>query len=213
MDTIDWIDNVLSWSCGLGAIVTFAVLLSGIWHGLQRSTGRTAGRVPGLLRRPLFYLVASAGYIGLCYWLWQPIPLFLSRYGRVIAVLVGGLVFFAGLALVLWGRLALGKLYFVSSMMGAQVFADHRLVTGGPYALVRHPIYLGVLFSGLGGILLYRTWTMIFVALTALGLALRARREEQVLAAEFGEEWQAYCRRVPAFLPRVSGLIRPKNKK
>ncbi len=90
--------------------------------------------------------------------------------------------------------------------LGAQLFAGHRLVTGGPYGLVRHPMYLGILFTGLGGILLYRTWTLAFIALTGIGLVLRARREEQVLAAEFGQAWQDYCRRVPVFFPRIFRL-------
>ena len=50
---------------------------------------------------------------------------------------------------------------------------------------------------------LYQTWTMVFLALHFPGLAVRARREEQVLAEEFGDEWQDYCRRVPRWLPRL----------
>jgi len=36
-----------------------------------------------------------------------------------------------------------------------------------------------------------------------LGLVLRARREEQALADEFGEQWEEYCRRVPGWIPRI----------
>lgn len=92
-------------------------------------------------------------------------------------------------------------------------------MTSGPYALVRHPMYLGILLTGLGGILLYRTWTLVFIALTGMGLVLRARREEQVLAAEFGQAWQDYCLRVPVFSPRIfrlshkKGAIRKKGRK
>lgn len=53
-----------------------------------------------------------------------------------------------------------------------------------------------------GGILLYRTWTFVFMLSHCLALVLRARREEALLAAHFGEEWTRYARRVPAWIPR-----------
>jgi protein-S-isoprenylcysteine O-methyltransferase Ste14 len=109
--------------------------------------------------------------------------------------------YFFGLGMVLWGRLALGKMYFVSSSLGVQLQKDHELVTHGLYALVRHPMYLGILMVGLGGILLYRTWTLVFVSLNFPVLLLRAKREEEALGEEFGEEWMKYRRRVPAWLP------------
>jgi protein-S-isoprenylcysteine O-methyltransferase Ste14 len=93
-------------------------------------------------------------------------------------------------------------MFNVSSGFGVQLYADQRLITRGPFAIVRHPMYLGVLIAALGAILIYRTWTPVFAALNFLGLIYRARREEQILAAEFGEQWAAYCRNVPAWIPR-----------
>ena len=187
---------------GLTLLATLAVIFYGLWRGLRRPVGRTAGRPPELLRKPAFYIFAGLGYFGLCSWLWRPITLALSPPAQIVALIVGTLLFFPGLGLVLWGRLALGRLYFVSSSLGAQLYAGHRLVTHGPYALLRHPMYLGILLVGLGGILIYHTWTMVFVALNFLGLLVRAWREEQVLAAEFGAQWDEYCRRVPRWIPR-----------
>jgi protein-S-isoprenylcysteine O-methyltransferase Ste14 len=115
---------------------------------------------------------------------------------------LGSLLFFPGLAFTLWGRLALGKNYFVSTGFGAQLFADHQLVTRGPYAIVRHPMYTGIFLAALGSLLIYCTWTTLLFACFSPALAVRARREETALAAEFGEQWADYCRRVPPFFPR-----------
>jgi len=188
---------------GLAALfATLVVLVSGLWRGTRRLPGRESGQPPGLMRTRTFYVLASTGYFGLCYRLWRPIPIALGRPARAGAVALGSLFYFSGLALVAWGRLALGAMYNVSSSFGAQLFADHRLVTHGPFAVVRHPMYLGILLVGWGGLLLYRTWTFAFVLLHFPALLIRARREEQVLAATFGEQWADYCRRVPAWKPQ-----------
>jgi protein-S-isoprenylcysteine O-methyltransferase Ste14 len=104
---------------------------------------------------------------------------------------------------VLWGRLALGKNYFVSTGFGAQLFAGHQLVTDGPFAIVRHPMYSGLVLAALGALLIYSTWTTLLFVCFAPLTCFRARHEEAALAAEFGENWREYRRRVPAFLPRL----------
>ncbi len=193
---------------GAATLVVLAVIFAGLWRGRRRPAGRVSGAAPKVLRHPVFYLVSGVLYIGLCYALWIPLPISLSPASRVVFMAIGAAVFFSGLALVLWGRLTLGQMYNVSTSLGAQLYAGHQLVTRGPFAIVRHPMYLGILLVGSGGILLYRTWTFVFIAANFVGLLARARREEQALAAEFGEAWQAYRRRVPGFLPR----LRPKRR-
>lgn len=204
MLTLIWIERGLGWIGGFAALGTLSVIFLGLWRGIRQPPGRTTGRLPGMLRSPSFYVLASIGYFGLCALLWKPLPLHLSPPARILALSLGALFYFTGLSLVFWGRLTLGNLYFVSSSLGSQLFAEHRLITRGPYALVRHPMYLGIMLTGAGGLLLYRTWTFILVLITGLGTILRARREEAALAAEFGEEWQEYCRRVPGWWPSLS---------
>ncbi|MCL5994876.1 MAG: isoprenylcysteine carboxylmethyltransferase family protein [Chloroflexi bacterium] len=192
---------------GMAVLLTLSTIFAGLWRGWRHPLGRALGAVPRMLRTPVFYLVAGVLYFGLCAVMWLPLPIELSPAIRIVSLVVGALLFFSGLALVLWGRLTLGRLYNVSYSFGVQLYADHRLITHGPFAIVRHPMYLGILLTGLGGILLYRTWTLVFLAANFLGLLIRARREEQALAAEFGKAWQDYCRRVPGFVPRI-GLKR-----
>jgi protein-S-isoprenylcysteine O-methyltransferase Ste14 len=191
------------WAGGLLTLATLSLIFHGIWRGTGRPAGTGVGWSVGLLRSPLFYLLASSLFFGVCVLLWRPIPVSLSAPGRLAALIFGSLLFFPDLGLAVWGRLALGRMYFVSTGMGAQLFADHRLVTHGPYAIVRHPMYVGLSVAMLGGLLLYQTWTWVALLLLPLGLWRRAGREEQALAAGFGEAWQAYCRRVPAFVPRL----------
>ncbi len=82
------------------------------------------------------------------------------------------------------------------------MFADHQLITSGPFAYVRHPMYLGFFLAVLGGLLLYQTWTMFIFLLCSPVFVKRAQREEEALISVFGEEYEAYRRKVPAFFPR-----------
>lgn len=200
---LDQLNIVVSWLGGVFALVTLLVIITGIWHGVRRPTGTTIGISPGLLRSPLVYIVALVIFISVCYLLWCPLPVTLPPVLRVLTLAIGGLLYLPGMAFVLWGRLALGEMYFVSTGFGAQLFARHRLITEGPYSIVRHPMYAGLSIAVMGGLLLYQTWTMVMLLILPLGLSIRARREEQVLVLEFGEEWQEYCKRVPAWIPHL----------
>jgi protein-S-isoprenylcysteine O-methyltransferase Ste14 len=95
----------------------------------------------------------------------------------------------------------LGKHWSVA----ARLVEGHTLVTDGPYRVVRHPIYAanfglllatGLAFSRLGPLLLasFAFW---------IGSVIRVRGEERLLREAFGEEYEAYARRVPALFPRL----------
>jgi protein-S-isoprenylcysteine O-methyltransferase Ste14 len=198
---LDTVEQWVRWIGAADTLVTLAVVLLGLARSLTRPRGRAIGRANQMLRLPT-YLLISIGYFGLWYLLWKPIPIALSPAVRIVALALGALLLFPGLGLVLWGRLVLGKMYNVSSALGAQLYADQQLITHGPYAIVRNPMYVGIIAATLGGLLIYRTWSLVF-ALTFFGLVIRARREEEALSAEFGAAWEAYCQRVPAWLPHT----------
>jgi len=89
----------------------------------------------------------------------------------------------------------------------------HRLITAGPYQYVRHPIYLGFILLHIGVTLALSNW-IIFIAYNSglfILLLERIPREEQVLHAYFGPEWEAYAdsrgRLIPHFLNH-----HPRNK-
>ena len=104
-----------------------------------------------------------------------------------------------GFALYFWARLHLGRMW--SSAITLKT--DHRVIDTGPYALVRHPMYTGILFaawataaldgSGLAG-----------AGLMTFGYYLKARREERLLTAELGAPYESYRHLVPMLLPRLT---------
>ncbi|MFQ6059099.1 MAG: methyltransferase family protein [Anaerolineae bacterium] len=119
--------------------------------------------------------------------------------------MVGLGLFLVGVLLVLWARWTLGAMYGVSTSCAVQLKERHRLIQHGPYALVRHPMYLGYWLLLAGVALIYRTWSpLLFLAMFVPAFYRRAQREEQALEAMFGAEWQAYAARVPMFVPRWS---------
>ncbi len=210
----DELEPIVRWAGGVLAYTALAIVFYGIWRGARRPSGRTSGRAAGWLRSALFYFLATAGFLVISTYFWRPLPLDVPPGGRLICLAAGALIYFPGLAFLLWARLTLGKMYFVSTSFGAQLYADHRLVSRGPFAIVRHPMYLGLVTAALGSLLLYQTWTALAYAAFAPFVLLRARREELALSAEFGEQWQEYCRRVPALFPRLrrrGGMDRSKG--
>jgi protein-S-isoprenylcysteine O-methyltransferase Ste14 len=94
-------------------------------------------------------------------------------------------------------------MYNISLSTGAQLYAGHRLVTRGPFAIVRHPMYAGAILGAVGALLIYRTWTIVLILAHFLLFLVCSRREEEALAADFGAEWMAYYRRVPGWIPRL----------
>jgi protein-S-isoprenylcysteine O-methyltransferase Ste14 len=105
----------------------------------------------------------------------------------------------AGFAFAWWARLYLGRLW--SSSVTRK--ADHRIVDTGPYAIVRHPIYTGLLLSAFATTLQVGAARAVVGALFfLLGFWIKARLEERFLSEQLGEaEYGAYRRRVPMLLP------------
>ena len=198
---IQLLESIIQWLGGLFAYSTLALVLYGVWRGTQRKAGRTTGRTGHFLRSFWFYLVSAGLFFSIGYFGWKPLPWVLPPSARFWMVIVGALLYFPGMAFTLWGRLALGKNYFVSTGFGAQLFEDHQLITSGPFAIVRHPMYVGLILAAMGAVAIYMTWTTLYFALFAPLTLVRAKREEHALAEEFGEQWRDYCKRVPAFIP------------
>jgi protein-S-isoprenylcysteine O-methyltransferase Ste14 len=130
-------------------------------------------------------------------------PLFPNQYrlwnlgwdGQWVLVILAVL----GLIFSWWARLYLGRLW--SSSVTRK--ADHHIVDSGPYAIVRHPIYTGILAA------IFATAAMKGAPLSLMGaivmtygFATKARLEERFLREQLGAEaYDSYRRRVPTLIP------------
>jgi protein-S-isoprenylcysteine O-methyltransferase Ste14 len=119
--------------------------------------------------------------------------LLLASSGAVLGV--------AGTAVVGKSRVALGPAWsFVPR-------ADQGtgLVTTGPYRLVRHPIYFGLLLFAMGEALAFASWPAVMIVLSVIvpTFAWRARAEGKLLARTFGERYTAYRQRTKMIIPHV----------
>lgn len=86
----------------------------------------------------------------------------------------------------------------------AEVRPDTRLITSGPFGLVRHPMYLSIILLWAGATLALLSWLMaVGTAVLIPAFHLRARAEEALLTRHFGDAYTSYAARVPMLWPRL----------
>ncbi len=113
---------------------------------------------------------------------------------------VGLCLYVLGFLLMHFAEARLGKHF----TMEVSVHAGQTLVTDGPYRLIRHPRYLGIMIFSLGLSLVFRSWIALFcTAATKLVLLWRIHDEEEFMQREFGTEWEAYTRTSRRLVPGV----------
>ena len=79
---------------------------------------------------------------------------------------------------------------------------DHELIVEGPYRIVRHPIYTGVLAGLIGTAFAVGEWrALLGVAIAAAAFWRKLRIEESVMRRQFGEAYARYAEHVPALVP------------
>jgi protein-S-isoprenylcysteine O-methyltransferase Ste14 len=204
---IDSAEHIVRIAAVAGLLTAWVVSGTEAFRSRQRPAGRGVGLAPRL-GALASYLLAAIPYFTVWIVLWDPIPGTPSGPARVTALFVGAVLGSAGLTLYTWGRLTLGRMYNVSSAFGTELYADHRLIRDGPFRYVRHPMYVGIGLAAIGGLLVFRTWTMVFAVASVPTLGIKARHEDRLLAAQFGKDWHEYADRVPAFWPHHRALGR-----
>ncbi len=142
----------------------------------------TAYAVVWFFRRPTAYLL--------------PLP------GIVFDIFIGVITCILATASV-WMLIAAVKTLGKQWAVAARVVEGHQLITHGPYARVRNPIYSGMFGMMIATGLAWSTWYGVAVAaiLFWYGTVIRVRIEENLLRETFGAEFDAYAKRVPSLIP------------
>lgn len=185
----------------MSPVLAFSIIWIGwlvSWLAAALWASRAAKRLP--MRDELIYRSLTVTGALLIFW----------RFGRgdevgrlwTVLPVPGWLLFavaMAGLAFTWWARLHLGPLWSGNVTRKA----DHRIIDTGPYGLVRHPIYTGLMVA-LYATALYDGTVFALVGALVLTVAfyIKARLEERFLSDELGtENYGQYKRRVPMLVP------------
>jgi protein-S-isoprenylcysteine O-methyltransferase Ste14 len=111
---------------------------------------------------------------------------------------LGAAITIAGLLFAIWARVHLGRNWSRS----VTIKQDHELITTGPYGVVRHPIYTGILTGFLGmAIAMSQVRGFIVFVLIFLVLWIKLSIEEQWMRSQFGETYATYAHKTAALVP------------
>jgi protein-S-isoprenylcysteine O-methyltransferase Ste14 len=172
-----------------------------LYWQIRRANTKTTQRIePGASRilRSVLCLIAIAlllipamriplSWLYLQLW---PVGLWLFWLGAAVTI--------AGLLFAVWAREHLGRNW----SSAVTIKQGHELITTGPYGVVRHPIYTGILIGFLGmGIALSQVRGFIVLALFFLAFWMKLRREEQWMRSQFGEVYVTYAHQTAALVP------------
>jgi protein-S-isoprenylcysteine O-methyltransferase Ste14 len=190
--------------------MSFASLFEGVWllwllyWGISAIGVKSAVRVESGVSRFLKYwlpiIVAIVLLLNEHDWLHGTVLTERFVPAQLWIVWLGFALTVAGLAFTCWARAILGRNW--SGVV--QLKQDHELIVRGPYSLVRHPIYTGLLLAFLGTAMAIGEWRALLAAVI-IGLSFwrKLRMEERWLCELFGEQYRDYMHRVKALVPWV----------
>ena len=111
---------------------------------------------------------------------------------------LGAVLTVAGLLFTVWARVHIG-----SNRSGVvTVKENHELIQSGPYGIVRHPIYTGLLVAFVGSAIARGEWRgVIAVVIVLWAFSRKLQTEERYMREQFGDAYRTYSERVPALIP------------
>ncbi len=114
--------------------------------------------------------------------------------------IAGAALVLAGMLFCVWARVILGTNWSGT----VTIKEDHQLIQNGPYQIVRHPIYTGLLIALLGTAFVFGL-ARCFMGVLVVGLALwlKSQTEERFMLQQFGEQYAHYRKEVRALIPFV----------
>ncbi len=186
-------------------VFVYRFLFPAMWTGWALSWWALSVNVKATIRRES--VLSRCLYVGplivAVFLLWGPsLPLSLLRLRflpqTVWTFWVGSILTATGLVFAVWARMHLG-----ANWSGTiTIKKDHELITSGPYAIVRHPIYAGILLAFMGSATACGEFRGIpAIVLVFWALLYKLRREERWMREQFREAYEVYSRRVAALIP------------
>lgn len=189
--------TLLQWPPGMLVAIALICLFSIAWSIAAKDSAPTQSSESTWSRR--LHLIVLNGAVLL---LILPVPGLTRRFLPVSRVLTGlGLALeIAGILFAFWARRHLG-----SNWSGeVRIATGHQLVRSGPYKHLRHPIYTGVLGMYAGTMLVSgQLHALIAVVIITVAYWRKLRLEEEILAVNFGDAWDAYRRETWALVPQL----------
>lgn len=135
------------------------------------------------------YLQYSVGFLSIKLW---PNTLAIKILADVVT--------FIGLLIMLWARKTLDRNWSANIVLKE----NHELITSGPYAFVRHPIYTGLSLMVLGVVLYVNTLAFtIFFILFFFGAYYKAKKEEKLLTSYFKDKYVEYMKKTKVLIPYI----------
>lgn len=177
----------------------------GVWMCLEfwvwiRESGGTAGQNRD--RGSKIWVIASV-WIGIygAFALMYSAPSGAIRHGALVWFGIGIALIYLGVALRFWAIRTLGR-FFRTSVI---IQGEHRMITSGPYRVVRNPSYTGAVITAIGIGLAMSNWFSLvaFVGLMLFGYWRRIAVEQEALAEHFGQPYRDYIARTWALIPFV----------
>ena len=185
----------MSLSLQLGLVYLISELLLTVTRRSRSRTGTKQDRSTlGVIWMVILVSIAAGVYVAM-YWPAAALP-----YGRMFAF-VGVFLFVAGLLLRWWAIITLGRFFTVD----VTIEKDHELVERGPFRVVRHPSYTGVLLAFVGFALSLHNWAALLIMLLPIFAAFirRMNVEEDALSRALGSRYADYMRRTKRLVPFV----------
>ncbi|HJU22776.1 MAG TPA: isoprenylcysteine carboxylmethyltransferase family protein [Casimicrobiaceae bacterium] len=180
-------------------IVAFWLILFAYWAiaaiGAKRTVGTRERRKAMALRLGLIVLIVLALRVPV---LRQMLRIAQSQVTNVALLNILGVVLCGiGVALAIWARVHLARNWG----MPMSRKENPELVTTGPYAYIRHPIYAGILLAMLGSTIASSVVWVLPLILFGTYFVYSARREEELMTSQFPEAYPAYMKRSNMLLP------------
>lgn len=195
MDQMNWLTSERAMS----AIRIAWLTLIFFWIWMSRSVKRNEGResIASSLR---YSAVILLGFVTMF------VPLGDALGRRVLPPspglsLIAVALNWAGVLFAIWARIYLGRNWSATVALKH----EHELVRTGPYRLMRHPIYSGMLLACIGIAVEVDRWqALIGLAFAFIGFRFKSRIEERLMVKRFGRQYEDYRRTTNALFPHIS---------